>query len=177
MASAHPPLQQFIELDMEELAEFVEEEISAHAATVVQECGLNGAAFLLLEESDIREQWTVLRERIHITTLEDLQGTNGVLQPSRKINFINNLIYYKFQQCVLSFFRPPFPQPAKYLIPVDGCKTSKVDKVYSIKTMEYIRGEQSGLSKGIRAEISTTVYCNTQPLQHLRNTRQCAPHW
>lgn len=69
MASAHPPLQQFIELDMEELAEFVEEEISAHAATVVQECGLNGAAFLLLEESDIREQWTVLRERIHITQL------------------------------------------------------------------------------------------------------------
>ena len=50
------------------MAEFVEQEINAHAATVILESQLDGAAFFMLGE-DIKEQWTVLGDRLHVTQL------------------------------------------------------------------------------------------------------------
>lgn len=62
-------LEQFKAIGVEELAEFLETEINERAANIIREGQLSGAGFLLLEEADIKELWTVIGDRVHVKEL------------------------------------------------------------------------------------------------------------
>ena len=160
MASSRPCLSRFREFDVDELSFFVEEEVNERAADKIRDGHLDGVTFLLLEEADMKELFPVLGDRLHIKEL---------------------LRYYKDQEkgavSIIFFpkkyfaYRIMFPQVAvpKSQLQVPPRSSSwlenfHVDKVYSTKTMEFLSGTTSTLTKAIRAEIVGHLYYRV--LQH-----------